>query len=163
MKKPQLSHVGKNGAAKMVDISAKQKTLRAAVAQGTVSMKPRTLQLIERNKMAKGDVLSVARIAAIQAAKGTSSLIPLCHPIGLTNIDVEFEIDPAKPAITVTSRVHCYDRTGAEMEALTAAAAACLTIYDMAKAVDRGMVISDIMLLEKRGGKSGTWKRQTLT
>jgi len=101
----------------------------------------------------------VARIAAIQAAKGASSLIPLCHPIGLTSVDVEFEIDPRKSAITVTGRVNCRDRTGAEMEALTAVAAACLTIYDMAKAVDRGMVISDIMLLEKKGGKSGHWKR----
>ena len=159
MKKPQLSHVGKNGAAQMVDISAKRKTLRTAVARGTVSMKPRTLQLIERNRIAKGDVLSVARIAAIQAAKGTSSLIPFCHPIGLTSVDVEFETNSTKSNITVTSRIHCYDRTGAEMEALTAVAAACLTIYDMAKAVDRGMVISDIMLLEKKGGKSGVWKR----
>ncbi len=159
IRKPKLSHVDDRGAAKMVDISAKKKTLRTAVARGTISMKPRTLQLIESNKIAKGDVLSVARIASIQAAKGTSSLIPLCHPIGLTSVDVEFEIDAKRSSIAVTSKVHCYDRTGAEMEALTAVAAACLTIYDMAKAVDRGMVISDIMLLEKKGGKSGVWKR----
>ena len=155
----KLSHVDSTGRAKMVDISAKKKTLRTAVARGTISMKPRTLRLIARNQIAKGDVLSVARIAAIQAAKGTSALIPLCHPIGLTSVDVEFEIDSTKSNITVTSRIHCHDRTGAEMEALTAVAAACLTIYDMAKAVDRGMQISGIMLLEKRGGKSGTWKR----
>jgi cyclic pyranopterin monophosphate synthase len=155
----KLSHVDAKGAAKMVDISAKKKTPRAAVARGTITMKPRTLQLIERDRIAKGDVLSVARIAAIQAAKGASSLIPLCHPIGLTSVDVEFDVDAKKSAITVTSRIHCYDRTGAEMEALTAVAAACLTIYDMAKAVDRGMQISGIMLLEKKGGKSGTWKR----
>lgn len=158
-KRPRLSHVDGRGRAKMVDISAKKRTLRVAVARGAISMKPTTLRLIGRNGLAKGDVLSVARIAAIQAAKGASALIPLCHPIGLTSVDVEFAPDARRSRIAVTARVACRERTGAEMEALTAAAAACLTIYDMAKAVDRGMVISDIMLLEKRGGKSGTWKR----
>ncbi len=159
MKNARLSHVDGAGRAKMVDISAKRKTLRVAVASGTVSMKPATLRLIERNKIAKGDVLSVARIAGIQAAKGASALIPLCHPIGLTNVDVVFAVDARRSRIVVTARVACRDRTGAEMEALTAAAAACLTVYDMAKAADRGMAITDIMLVEKRGGKSGTWKR----
>ncbi|MCU0606953.1 MAG: cyclic pyranopterin monophosphate synthase MoaC [Candidatus Edwardsbacteria bacterium] len=159
MKNTRLSHVDAMGAAKMVDISSKRKTLRVAVARGAIGMKPATLRLIERNKLAKGDVLSVARIAGIQAAKGASSLIPLCHPIGLTNVDIEFDVDPQRSRIAVTARVACRDRTGAEMEALTAVAAACLTVYDMAKAADRGMAISDIMLVEKRGGKSGTWKR----
>lgn len=154
-----LSHVDGRGRARMVDVSAKKKTLRVAVARGAIGMKPATLRLIERNRIAKGDVLSVARIAGIQAAKGASALIPLCHPIGLTNVGVEFDVDARRSRIAVTARVACRDRTGAEMEALTAVAAACLTIYDMAKAADRGMAISDIMLVEKRGGKSGTWKR----
>lgn len=143
----------------MVDVSGKRRTLRLASARGTISMKPATLRLIEGNRLAKGDVLTVAKIAGIQAAKGASSLIPLCHPIGLTNVEVGFEVSRKRTEITVTSRVACRDRTGAEMEALTAVAAACLTIYDMAKAADRGMVIADIRLMEKSGGRSGRWRR----
>jgi cyclic pyranopterin phosphate synthase len=141
----------------MVDVGGKPKTLRMAAARGGISMKPGTLRLIEGNRMAKGDVLTVAKIAGIQAAKGAASLIPLCHPIGLTNVEIDFRIDRARSLIEVFSRVSCRDRTGAEMEALTAVAAACLTIYDMAKAADRGMVISDIRLTEKSGGRSGRW------
>lgn len=141
----------------MVDVGGKKMTLRVAAARGRISMKPGTLRLIEGNRLAKGDVLTVAKIAGIQAAKGASSLIPLCHPIGLTNVEVDFRVDVTKSAIEVGSRVSCRDRTGAEMEALTAVAAACLTIYDMAKAADRGMVISDIRLTEKSGGRSGRW------
>jgi cyclic pyranopterin phosphate synthase len=159
MKHTKLSHVDAKGSARMVDVGAKRRTLRLAVASGAISMKPATLRLIEGNRIAKGDVLSVARIAGIQAAKGASSLIPLCHPIGLTNVEVEFETDRRMPGIVVTGRVSCRDRTGAEMEALTAVAAACLTIYDMAKAADRGMVISDVRLVEKSGGRSGKWRR----
>lgn len=143
----------------MVDISGKSKTLRIAVAKGWITMRPGTLRLIESNRVAKGDVLTVAKIAAIQAAKGASSLIPLCHPIGLTNVEIEFRFDRARAAIEASSRVSCHDRTGAEMEALTAVAVALLTIYDMAKAADRGMAISDIRLMEKSGGRSGRWRR----
>lgn len=143
----------------MVDVSGKPRTVRVAVARGTVSMQAGTLALIEKNRLAKGDVLTVAKIAGIQAAKGASALIPLCHPIGLTNVEIDFRIDRIKTTIEVTSRVTCRDRTGAEMEALTAVAAALLTIYDMAKAADRGMVISDIRLMEKSGGRSGRWRR----
>ncbi|HBE74166.1 MAG TPA: cyclic pyranopterin monophosphate synthase MoaC [candidate division Zixibacteria bacterium] len=146
----------------MVDVSGKSRTLRVAAARGRISMGPGTLRQIEGNRISKGDVLAVARIAGIQAAKGASALIPLCHPIGLTNVELDFKIDRAKSAIEVSSRVVCRDRTGAEMEALTAVAAACLTVYDMAKAADRGMVISDIRLIEKRGGRSGRWVAPTL-
>ncbi len=141
----------------MVDVSSKPKTLRVAAARGRISMRPGTLRLIQGNRMAKGDVLTVAKIAGIQAAKNTTSLIPLCHPIGLTNVEIDFRIDRTNTAIEVTSRVSCRDRTGAEMEALTAVAAALLTIYDMAKAAERSMVISDIRLVEKSGGRSGRW------
>lgn len=142
----------------MVDVGGKPRTLRVAVARGRITMKPETLRLIEGGRLAKGDVLTVAKIAGIQAAKGASALIPLCHPIGLTHVEIDFRIDRTGPEIEVNSRVACRDRTGAEMEALTAVAAACLTIYDMAKAADRGMVISDIRLTEKSGGRSGRWR-----
>ena len=154
-----LSHIDIKGQARMVDVTKKEKTQRMAVASGRVKMKPATLDLIAKNKLAKGDVLGVARIAGIQAAKQTASLIPLCHPLGLTGVEIEFKSDKKSSLIAVTATIKCTDRTGVEMEALTAAAVACLTIYDMAKAVDRGMVISDIKLLEKRGGKSGNWRR----
>ena len=154
-----LSHIDKKGRAKMVDITEKEKTQRIAVASGRVKMKPATLDLIIKNQIAKGDVLSVARIAGIQAAKRTHELIPLCHPLGLTQVEVDLKINKRSSAIEIAATVKCADRTGVEMEALTAAAVACLTIYDMAKAVDKGMVISDIKLLEKRGGKSGDWRR----
>ncbi|MBU1355490.1 MAG: cyclic pyranopterin monophosphate synthase MoaC [Candidatus Edwardsbacteria bacterium] len=155
----ELSHTNSKGQARMVDVTKKEKTQRMAVASGRVKMKPATLDLIVKNKIAKGDVLSVARIAGIQAAKRTHELIPLCHPLGLTQVEVDLKINKRSSAIAITATVKCADRTGVEMEALTAAAVACLTIYDMAKAVDKGMVISDIKLLEKRGGKSGDWQR----
>jgi cyclic pyranopterin phosphate synthase len=120
-------------------------------------MKPATLSLIARNQVAKGDVLNVARIAGIQAAKRTHELIPLCHPLALTHVEVECRLDKKRSMVQVTGTVRCADRTGAEMEALTAVAAACLTIYDMAKAVEKGMVITEIRLAEKHGGKSGCW------
>lgn len=143
----------------MVDVSAKARTLRLARARGAITMLPGTLARIRNNEIAKGDVLTVAKIAGIQAAKNTPLLIPLCHPIGLTNVDLHFTFDRRRSAIVVESTVVCRDRTGAEMEALTAVAVACLTIYDMAKAVDRGMVISEIGLTEKSGGRSGRWRR----
>jgi len=143
----------------MVDVSAKPRTWRLARARGMISMQPATLKRILSHRLAKGDVLTVAKIAGIQAAKNTAGLIPLCHPIGLTHVEIEFKILRKQSAVVAESAVSCRDRTGAEMEALTAVAAACLTIYDMAKAVDRSMVISDIKLLEKSGGRSGYWKR----
>jgi cyclic pyranopterin phosphate synthase len=155
----KLSHVDQRGTARMVDVSDKPVTARAAVARGFVRMKPATLRLIARNRVAKGDVLAVARIAGIQAAKATSSLIPLCHPLAITSVAIEFMLDTKRSGIEVATVVKCRERTGAEMEALAATAAACLTIYDMAKAADKGMVISDIMLVKKSGGKSGTWER----
>jgi len=156
-KSGKLSHVNSKGQARMVDVTEKPKTGRMARASGSVKMKPATLQLIAKNQLAKGDVINVARIAGIQAAKRTHELIPLCHPIALTHIDVECKLDKKRSTVEVTSAVRCADRTGAEMEALTAVAAACLTVYDMAKAVDRGMVITEIRLVEKQGGKSGRW------
>jgi len=155
----KLSHIDSRGKAKMVDVTGKAKTERMAVACGTVKMKPATLNLIARNQLAKGDVLAAARVAGIQAAKRTHELIPLCHPLALTQVDVECRLNEKRSMIEVTGTVRCADRTGVEMEALTAAAVACLTIYDMAKAADKRMVISEIKLLEKRGGKSGDWKR----
>jgi cyclic pyranopterin phosphate synthase len=155
----KLSHVDGRGKARMVDVSDKPVTARTAVARGFVRMKPATLRLIGQNQVAKGDVLAVARIAGIQAAKAASSLIPLCHPLEITHVEVGFALDRERRGIAVTAAVKCRERTGAEMEALTAVAAACLTIYDMAKAADKGMVISDIMLVKKSGGKSGTWER----
>jgi len=159
-KKPgKLSHVDAKGQARMVDVTEKAKTDRMARASGQVKMKPATLKLIADNQLAKGDVLGVARIAGIQAAKRTHELIPLCHPLALTHVEVECRLDKKRSVVEVTSTVRCADRTGAEMEALTAVAAACLTIYDMAKAVEKGMVITEIGLVEKSGGKSGHYFR----
>ncbi len=141
----------------MVDVTEKAKTDRMARASGQVKMKPATLKLIADNQLAKGDVLGVARIAGIQAAKRTHELIPLCHPLALTHVEVECRLDKKRSTVEVTGTVRCADRTGAEMEALSAVAAACLTIYDMAKAVEKGMVITEIRLVEKQGGKSGRW------
>jgi cyclic pyranopterin phosphate synthase len=155
----KLSHVNAKGQARMVDVTEKEKTRRMAVACGRVKMKPATLDIIAKNLLAKGDVLAAARIAGIQAAKRTHELIPLCHPLGLTQVKVECRLNKAKSVVEITGTVRCADRTGVEMEALTATAVACLTIYDMAKAADKGMVITDIKLLEKRGGKSGDWRR----
>jgi cyclic pyranopterin phosphate synthase len=143
----------------MVDVSEKPETVREAVARGSVSMKKTTLKLIRGGKISKGDVLGVARIAGIMAAKKTPEIIPMCHPLNITSVDVTFEYDRKGDRIHVESRVKVEGKTGVEMEALTAVAAAALTIYDMCKSVDREMVISEILLFEKRGGKSGTFKR----
>jgi cyclic pyranopterin phosphate synthase len=156
----KLSHLDKEGKAKMVDITAKPLTNREAVARGSVYMKPGTIKLIVDKKVPKGDVFSVARIAGIMAAKKTSELIPMCHPLDITAIDIQFNLNPKKCKIDIESRVSIVGRTGVEMEALTAVSIAALAIYDMCKAVDKEMVISEIMLMEKRGGKSGTFKRK---
>ncbi len=144
----------------MVDVSDKEKTSRVAVARGCITMQPETFQLIRDRKIAKGDALGVARVAGITAAKKTSELIPMCHPLNITGVDIHFYPDPGKSRIEIEARVKIVGPTGVEMEALTAVSAAALTIYDMAKAVDRGMVISEIRLMKKSGGKSGTFQRE---
>jgi len=141
----------------MVDVAVKPETHRVAVAAGRIRMLPATLALVESGTAKKGDVLGVARVAAIMAAKRTSELVPLCHPVPLTSVTVDFEIDAAASAVECRATVECTARTGVEMEALTAVQVGLLTIYDMCKAVDRGMTMEAIRLLEKRGGKSGTW------
>ncbi len=143
----------------MVDVSAKAETVREAVATVTLRMKPSTLAAVRAGQLEKGDVLGVARTAGILAAKRTPELIPLCHPLRITGVDVAFELDARRSAVTVRASVRTVDKTGVEMEALTAAAVAGLTIYDMVKAVDRGVVLSDLGLVEKSGGKSGLWRR----
>jgi cyclic pyranopterin phosphate synthase len=153
-----LTHLGRSGEATMVDVGGKAETERTAVAQGAVVMQADTLALILSGNARKGDVLGVARIAGIMAAKRTHELIPLCHPLLLTKIAVDIEPDPSLPGLRVTAMARVTGKTGVEMEALTAASVACLTVYDMAKAVDRGMVISDIRLVEKTGGKSGDYR-----
>jgi cyclic pyranopterin phosphate synthase len=153
----KLSHFDASGQAHMVDVGDKAETRRVAVAGGRVVMRPETLQRIERGSAAKGDVLGVARIAAIQAAKRTAELIPLCHPLPLTHVSLEFTLDHAASAVHCTATAETLGRTGVEMEALTAVAVGLLTIYDMCKAVDRGMRIEGVHLMEKRGGKSGHW------
>ena len=150
----KLSHINEQGKASMVDVSAKQESLRIAIAKGTVTMLPATLALIEGNAIAKGDVLATARIAGIMAAKRTAELIPLCHPLAISHIAVDLIIDKSISAIKIEASVRSTGKTGVEMEALTAVSVAALTIYDMAKAVDRAMVISNIRLYEKSGGKS---------
>jgi len=152
-----LTHFDAQGRAHMVDVAAKPNTHRVAVARGRITMKPETLRLIEEGKASKGDVLGIARIAGIQGAKKTSDLIPLCHPLALTRVTVDFELDPATGAVQCIARAETVGPTGVEMEALTAVQVALLTIYDMCKAVDRGMVMTDIHLAEKRGGKSGDY------
>lgn len=152
-----LTHFDAAGQAHMVDVGAKAETHRVAVARGTIRMKPETLALVREGSAKKGDVVGVARIAAIQGAKRTSELIPLCHPIALTRVAVDFELDDAASAVHCTATAECDGRTGVEMEALTAVQVGLLTIYDMCKAVDRGMVIDAVRLLQKRGGKSGEW------
>ena len=156
---PKLTHIDDTGAARMVDVGDKSVTERVAVAQAVVSMQAETLQLLEQGGHKKGDVLAVARIAGIQGAKKCSDLIPLCHPLMLTSVDVSFEADAASNSVTIQARCKVSGQTGVEMEALTAASVAALTIYDMCKAVDRGMEISSVGLLEKQGGKSGHWLR----
>lgn len=155
----RLTHTDDSGRARMVDVSAKNESVRSAVATGAIRMSPSTLDAIRNNSLKKGDVLGVARIAGIMAAKKTSDTIPLCHPIGLTDIQVEFTLDDSLPGVRVQTIARTIDKTGVEMEALNAAAVALLTIYDMAKAIDRGMSITSIALIEKSGGVSGTWKR----
>ncbi len=152
-----LTHFDAAGQAHMVDVADKQTTHRVAVATGSIRMLPRTLALIASGSAKKGDVLGVARIAAIMGAKRTPELIPLCHPIAITRIAVEFELRQADASVACTARVECNGRTGVEMEALTAVQVGLLTIYDMCKAADRGMVIEGVRLLEKHGGKSGSF------
>jgi cyclic pyranopterin phosphate synthase len=155
---PALTHLGARGEANMVDVGDKHETTRTAIAEGFVSMRPETLTMILEGDAKKGDVLGTARIAGIMAAKRTHELVPLCHPLLLTKVSVDIEPDLALPGLKVTALVRVTGKTGVEMEALTAASVACLTIYDMAKAVDRAMVISGIRLVEKTGGKSGDYK-----
>jgi len=143
----------------MVDVSEKSETAREAIARATLTMEAKTLQAIKAGQIAKGDVLGVARVAGIMAAKRAHELIPLCHPLRITKIDVTFEFQDARSAIEIEARVRALDKTGVEMEALTAAAVAGLTVYDMAKAIDRAMVLTDLRLIEKSGGKSGHWVR----
>jgi cyclic pyranopterin phosphate synthase len=155
----KLSHFDPKGDAHMVDVGAKASTHRVAVASGRIRMQPATLRLIAAGTAKKGDVLGVARIAAIQAAKRTAALIPLAHPISITRVAVEFDVQRKNSSIRVLATVECRGQTGVEMEALTAAAVGLLTIYDMVKAVDRGMTLTDLRLEEKRGGKSGAFRR----
>lgn len=153
-----LTHVNSDGSIEMVDVGDKDVTERLAVAGGQVRMQPETLKLVKAGELKKGDVLTTAKIAGIMAAKRTAELIPLCHPLALSYIDVAFTFDEALPGIKVEAVAKVGGKTGVEMEALTAVSAACLTIYDMAKAVDKAMVIEDIRLLEKRGGRSGHYQ-----
>ncbi|MFI5397543.1 MAG: cyclic pyranopterin monophosphate synthase MoaC [Candidatus Binatia bacterium] len=153
----RLSHVDESGRARMVDVSAKSVTEREAVARGTVRMQPQTLRLIRSGKIAKGEVLAVARVAGMMAAKRTAELIPLCHPLPVEVAGIDFTVR-GPGVLEIEARVKVTGKTGVEMEALTAVSVAALTIYDMCKAVDRGMVISDIRLMEKRGGRSGEWR-----
>ncbi|NWG38418.1 MAG: cyclic pyranopterin monophosphate synthase MoaC [Hydrogenophilaceae bacterium] len=152
-----FTHFDENGKAIMVDVSEKPDTSRVAVARGFIAMKSVTLGLIAEGTAAKGDVLGVARVAAIQAAKKTAELIPLCHPISLTRVKVEFDLDKGRNRVACTATAETIGKTGVEMEALTAASVGLLTIYDMCKAVDRGMVIESVRLMRKEGGKSGVW------
>jgi cyclic pyranopterin monophosphate synthase len=152
-----FTHFDKNGNAIMVDVGAKADTRRIAVAAGRIVMKPETLAMIAQGTAEKGDVLGVARVAAILAAKKTSDLIPLCHPLGLTSVTVEFDLDAENHSVVCQVTAETVGRTGVEMEALVATSAGLLTIYDMCKAVDRGMMIEAVRLLRKEGGKSGVW------
>ena len=152
-----LTHFDAQGQAHMVDVGGKPASHRIAIAGGRIEMQPATLALIESGTAKKGDVLGVARIAAIQAAKRTSELVPLCHPLPLTHVQVEFALDAAAGAVHCTVQAETLGRTGVEMEALTAVQVGLLTVYDMVKAIDRGMVMTDIRVLEKHGGKSGDW------
>ncbi len=155
----KFTHINEEGKAQMVDVTEKEITLREARAKGTVIMKPETFKMIMLGEMAKGDVLGVARIAGIMAAKQTAELIPLCHPLNITSVEIAFEPIDSQHRIDIEARVKLRGHTGVEMEALTAVAIAALTIYDMCKAVDREMVITDIRLMEKQGGKSGHFMR----
>jgi cyclic pyranopterin phosphate synthase len=152
-----LTHFNESGQAHMVDVGEKKETHRIAIATGTIRMKPETLAIIQSGSAKKGDVLGIARIAAIMGAKRTSDLIPLCHPLALTRVNVEFTINTDESSVSCTAQVETIGKTGVEMEALTAVQVGLLTIYDMCKAVDRGMTMTDVRLLEKHGGKSGSW------
>jgi indole-3-glycerol phosphate synthase len=158
---PGLTHLDAEGRARMVDVSDKQETDRVAIAGARVVMRPETLERIRSGDVAKGDVLAVARLAGIMAAKRTAELIPLCHPLALTSVKVELECVPERSAVEITATCKLRGRTGVEMEALTAASVAALTVYDMCKAVDRGMVVTDLRLLRKSGGKSGNWEAES--
>jgi cyclic pyranopterin phosphate synthase len=155
----KLTHLDEHGYATMVDVSAKAVTTRTAVAQGEVAMQPSTLAAIRDGNVPKGDVLAAARIAGIMAAKRTPELIPLCHTLLLSKVGVEFEINERRSCVIVTASVRCNGQTGVEMEALTAVSVAALTIYDMTKALEKTMTITNVRLLEKYGGKSGDWQR----
>ncbi len=159
MTQGELSHIDSTGSARMVDVSVKPDTVRTAVATGAIRMAPATFELIRRQALPKGDVLTVARIAGIQAAKRTSDLIPLCHPLALRGVDIALELDSDLPGIRASAQVRTVGPTGVEMEAMAAVSVALLTVYDMAKAVDRGMVLLDIQVESKDGGRSGFWRR----
>jgi cyclic pyranopterin phosphate synthase len=160
MAKSRLTHLDEDGRARMVDVSGKAVTLREATAGGLVVMEPATLRMIIEGKAPKGDVLAAARIAGIMAAKRTHELVPLCHPLMISKIAVELRAEPGRSAIAVTATVAVEGKTGVEMEALTAVSVACLTLYDMVKAVDRGMRITDIRLIAKSGGRSGDFRAE---
>lgn len=155
-----LTHIDERGKARMVDVGAKAPTEREAVARGRVLMKKETLDLILTNEVKKGDVLGVARVAGIMAAKRTGELIPLCHPLNITSVTVDFEPVADPPAIEITATAKVTSQTGVEMEAMTAVSVAALTVYDMCKAADKGMVLTEIRLMKKTGGKSGTYERE---
>ncbi|MFY9657974.1 MAG: cyclic pyranopterin monophosphate synthase MoaC [Methylocystis sp.] len=155
----RLTHIALSGEAHMVDVSEKPDSARSAIAEGRIVMAPGTLQLALSGDAKKGDVLGTARIAGIMAAKKTSDLIPLCHPLALSKVAVDIEPDESLPGFLVTAQASLVGKTGVEMEALTAVSVACLTIYDMLKAVDRGMRIEGVALVEKRGGRSGMWRQ----
>ena len=152
-----LTHFDATGQAHMVDVGAKQDTHRIAVAAGSIRMKPETLALIQSGNAKKGDVIGIARIAAIMASKRTSDLVPLCHPLPITRVAVDFEVDAVASSVHCRAQVETIGKTGVEMEALTAVQVGLLTVYDMCKAVDRGMVMTNVRVLEKHGGKSGDW------
>lgn len=156
----KLTHINERGEAHMVDVGGKPVTQRSATARACITMQPTTISAIKDNTLAKGDVFATARIAGIQAAKKCSELIPLCHPLMLTSIEVDITIDEPNQRVVINSTCKLDGKTGVEMEALTACSVASLTVYDMCKALDKGMIISDIRLVEKTGGKSGTWRLQ---
>ncbi|MCU0937468.1 MAG: cyclic pyranopterin monophosphate synthase MoaC [Gammaproteobacteria bacterium] len=158
----ELTHFNEAGEAHMVDVAAKPATHRVAVAEGTIRMRPETLRLIVEGGHKKGDVLGVARVAGIMGAKRTPDLVPLCHPVALTRVEVELEPIDTPPSVHCRARAETVGPTGVEMEALTAVQVALLTVYDMCKAVDRGMTLTDVRLVEKSGGKSGNWRRSGL-
>jgi cyclic pyranopterin monophosphate synthase len=163
MAEQQLTHMDEAGRARMVDVGDKQETAREAVAEAVVRMRPETLELIQAGRIKKGDVLAVAQVAGVMGAKKTPDLIPMCHPLQITAVDFDFRLDERESTITIQAGVKTFGRTGVEMEALTGVATAALTIYDMCKAVDKGMVIEDIGLVSKSGGRSGRYQRPAKT